>query len=154
MSAMAGLGCTFVFRACKDPQQGDGVTAWTSLEGASMENVLRHLPVAAIVGGERGAAVEKLWKDFMALLDRVDDHKPGADLDQLQADLIVWMTSFLRLYGNADITPYLHIFVCHAVDMVRRHGALRRFKCQTAEKLNNCHQKAWCLLFVPCLFLV
>lgn len=135
----------FNFFPSKDPQKGDGVgTAWSSIQGDAMDTIIRTLNIARIVGDvPRARQLRKLWTDFASLLDRLDDWKVPESLDDLQRDLDAWHEDFLRLYGNNDFTPYLHMFCYHTVAMVRRHGGLRKFKCQASEKHNNQHQKAW-----------
>jgi len=151
LDQMALLNVHFDYFPAKDPQKGDGVTAWTSIQGDAMDAILRNLDIVSILGkSPRAVQIKTLWTDLMALLDRLDDFTPPtlpADLERalatLQSDLDKWHEDFLKLYGNNDFTPYLHLLCSHSVAMVRRHGGLRKFKCQSSEKHNNMHQKAW-----------
>jgi hypothetical protein len=43
----------------------------------------------------------------------------------------------------SDITPYIHLFVCHTVELLQLHGPLGQFSCQGLEKVNSVHKKLY-----------
>jgi len=143
VAEMRRIGVTFAFRATTDTKEGDGKVAWTSLMGTAMSKVLTLFNVAAVVDGQRAAQIQLIWTTFWARFCDVLDWHKGDDVDALQAELIVWQERFLDLYGVNDITPYIHHFVVHLAEAVSRHGGLRRYACEAAEKLNNLHQQAF-----------
>jgi hypothetical protein len=140
---MKNAGVAFAFRATTDSKEGDGKVAWTSLMGTAMSKVLANFNVAAVVADPaRAAKIQNIWRTFWTLFGEVLDWN-GGDLAGLQQRLLAWLELFLELYGVNDITPYIHHFVTHLAEAVARHGGLRRYACEAAEKLNNLHQQSF-----------
>jgi len=146
LAEMTRLKVHFEFRATKDPAAGDGVTAWTSLQGDDMSKVLSGLSINNVIANPTLAKpVQAVWDEFVNLSKVVETWSPThpMPLATLQDKLLAWQEQLRKLYGQDAMTPYVHMFVAHSVQMVRRHGGLGQYSCQSAEKLNNMHQKAY-----------
>ncbi len=35
---------------------------------------------------------------------------------------LLWYEQFIGIYGEKNVTPYIHYFVCHLDEQVRNHG--------------------------------
>ena len=100
--------------------------------------------IAALLDGldtERVERIVQIWRDYFDL------HKAMCDLGTEKSQLTPaaefkvkakeWLKLFLTIFFRANVTPYMHIFVQHASDIVCRRGPLNNFSTQGLEKLNS-----------------
>jgi hypothetical protein len=48
-----------------------------------------------------------------------------------------WLKLYVRIFTQAEITPYIHIFVHHVYEFVLLYGNVNDFKLQGLEKYND-----------------
>lgn len=150
--ALAELSVKFDFWTNKG-----GELQWTKLNGVNNTLALSQLDLVALLGEDAGQPIEQLWRDFMAIYRRINA-QAVPDLAKLQADIEAWTAQYLQqyslilddddnmvgveegMYGNNDITPYIHMLMAHVVEQIKRHGSLRKYSCQTLEHVNHINQ--------------
>ena len=140
-----------------------GTLQWTSLNGDLTYLMLRELNLTAIDAG--ASTIQALWRRFLVLYTTVKYGFGHADAcasnyTQLQEALSSWLADFLGHvavraeglsvvaesvggggYALADITPYLHLFVDHSVELMIENGPLGQYSCQGIEQMNHLHKK-------------
>lgn len=47
---------------------------------------------------------------------------------------------FLQKYGEINVTPYLHIVICHSVMLLQRYGSISQFSQQGFEATHKWHR--------------
>jgi hypothetical protein len=85
-----------------------------------------------------GQKVQKLlgsWRQIYKILPTASD----TDLEALQSLLDDFGQSYIDVFGDL-ITPYIHILVCHTVQLIRNHGPLGRYEQQGLENSINIHK--------------
>jgi hypothetical protein len=65
--------------------------------------------------------VKELWRKWAAVDSKLRQIEPvsEADIDQLEVDVDRFGLLFKEIYGNANVTAYIHMTCCHAVPMLR-----------------------------------
>ena len=48
-----------------------------------------------------------------------------------------WLRKFISVYQKANVTPYMHILQAHIHQIIEKHGSLRTYSQQGAEKFND-----------------
>ena len=56
---------------------------------------------------------------------------------EVQIGTTDWLNEFLQVYQRSAVTPYIHIFVAHAHEIIQLYGDINKFTCQGIEKLND-----------------
>ena len=89
-------------------------------------------------------SIINVWQDFYEIYDLLrsfDDFGRCSVASQKQEGLRVrvkmWLEAFVAVYHNKHVTPYMHLLVNHAADIIQRHGSLSVFSAQGLEKLNH-----------------
>ena len=73
------------------------------------------------------------WKLWKSIRERLKLNKDELDLQKLQNDLDDFVKKFVDIYAYKNITPYLHIVVCHSVEMLKRFHSLSMYSQQGFE---------------------
>ncbi len=147
------IGIAFHFWKNKET----AVLEWTSLSGINLNWGLTRLNLSKLIPGDDGLKVTQLWSEFMSIYLRVNsDAMP--DMAQLRRDILSWGELYLQryklllddslrveaveegMYSTADVTPYIHILMCHIPQQIEQHGPLRQYSCQTLEHVNHVNQ--------------
>ena len=111
------------------------------------------------VAGDAAPGIEVIWRQFVVLYDVVKNglNDSISSFEQLQTELLAWLRLFFGTitgelaangtftsqvtsgggYTTQDVTPYIHMFVCHSVQLLRINGPLGLYTCQGLEKLNQ-----------------
>ncbi|PKC60050.1 hypothetical protein RhiirA1_468588 [Rhizophagus irregularis] len=68
-----------------------------------------------------------------------DDKKKNYDAQQFRFEAEDWLELFKVLYMPSDITPYMHVLVCHMSEFMERHKqfGIKAFSCAAVEKKNH-----------------
>ena len=124
-----------------------GELEYTSLTGADMKKVLRHLPDRLLfcIHEDTRDHVVKLWKEFYALYTLVTDSSNKTFESQVVfAQVHNFMSGFLKIgsikregYHPKNVTPYLHVLLYHIPFFVGKYGSLSKFSGQAVEKTND-----------------
>lgn len=112
---------------------------------------------------QRGADwQQKIWDDYVKIDglvrlwddDMVKRNVTYADIQQLTLD---WLTHFIQPgvgrpshsgyvpghYNRDDITPYMHMLMCHFPEFIQRHGSLEKFSSAVTERCNGVDGRAF-----------
>ena len=144
-------GVTFHMWEAKDPvsHAGTGKLEWSSLQGPDMKKLLVHLPgkieSSGVLYEATKSTVVNIWKDFLSLHNFLCEAHTELD----DAHLICfekaknWVNDFLSLgdkrkgFKKSNVTPYMHALLYHVPAVIKNHGPLKNYSCQTIEKLND-----------------
>lgn len=48
---------------------------------------------------------------------------------------------YVRKFGDHNVTPYIHVVVCHSVTLLELHGSISKFSQQGFEATHSWHRK-------------
>jgi hypothetical protein len=57
--------------------------------------------------------------------------------DVIKRETSQWLKEFLSVYSSEEITPYMHIFVCHLHDFNRYYIDIHKYNMEGVEKTNH-----------------
>ncbi len=135
------------FQVNEKTEKGKTSLTWTSLTGDPKRKLLRELPAKLktnppLLHPETVDKVIKIWQDFDALLDLIDN-----PTDEQNYYMTVfesahqWLKTFLSLagvrLGYDRCTWYMHDIVWHVPGMLKRLENLEWYSGQTLEKNND-----------------
>jgi hypothetical protein len=55
----------------------------------------------------------------------------------IKESTMLWLKLYVRIFTQAEITPYIHIFVHHVYEFVKLYGNVNNFNLQGLEKYND-----------------
>lgn len=84
-------------------------------------------------------AVQNLWKEFMEIHKKLRSHTALKDeeVDEFKCKVEDWLKNFLSVYQTKNVTPYIHLLVCHIPEFLKRYGTIASFSQQGVERLND-----------------
>ena len=85
---------------------------------------------------EKPDEIYLLWKDFYSILTCIKSEQLP-DLDYMERLINKWFVKYVSLYGKANVTPYIHMFNYHLIDLYKKYGNINYFNTQGLEKLND-----------------
>ncbi|KAK3710028.1 hypothetical protein QZH41_012418, partial [Actinostola sp. cb2023] len=141
LKAIKGCGVNFSVWKGKD-----GKLEWTSLMGNDKKRLLKLLPekFPEILRPATCEQITKLWKDFRELYHVITSDSPTqTEIKNFHSEAILWakhLVSLNKLPGYNQInpiTPYIHILVYHAFDVLERYDSVKTFSGQGVEKKND-----------------
>lgn len=50
---------------------------------------------------------------------------------------------YIRKFGDMNVTPYIHVVVCHSITLLDRHGSISKFSQQGFEATHAWHCKLY-----------
>ena len=80
---------------------------------------------------------------WASIRQRLKLNKDQLDLKKLQNDLDQFIKKFVQIYDFKNITPYLHIVVCHSVEMLKRFHSLSLYSQQGFEAAHKFQKMIW-----------
>ena len=103
-----------------------------------IKELLKGLPIEEV---QRIIDVLQEFYEMHTLLRSFDDFCNGGNADprirELKFRVKRWLEMFGGIYHHKNITPYMHLLVNHAPDLIERHGSFFIFSAQGLEKLNH-----------------
>ncbi|POG60491.1 hypothetical protein GLOIN_2v1787807 [Rhizophagus irregularis DAOM 181602=DAOM 197198] len=126
---------------------------WTSLTGPDKLIMLQHFDVTKFITGDRGKKISLLWKEFFNLYQflRKDSFSDDSEINSFEINAKNWIKLFCELtigksnsinqrrciFNPTDITPYMHIFVFHIPEFLRKlqHKGLNMRQFSTSSKI-------------------
>jgi hypothetical protein len=57
--------------------------------------------------------------------------------DVIKRETSQWLKDFLAIYSSEEITPYMHIFVCHTHEFNRFYVDIHKYNMEGVEKTNH-----------------
>ena len=78
---------------------------------------------------KNGKKIHEGWTEYY----RMSANK----LLDLKKDLKNWLLHYQDVFNSRSITPYIHIFVFHTVQLIEKHKKIDLFNCQGLEKFND-----------------
>ncbi|PKY33341.1 hypothetical protein RhiirB3_494633, partial [Rhizophagus irregularis] len=109
----------------------------TSLMGDDKKKVLKNFNFKRILPPSRAKAIQELWDRFhqVYLNLKLKDY----DAQQFRFEAEDWLELFKVLYMPSDITPYMHVLVCHMSEFMEKHKqfGIKAFSCAAVEKKNH-----------------
>lgn len=136
-------------------------TRFTQFNGRQYRKLFKCFDPTWIFDDDKGRKVKQLWKEFWALYNgcwRGETLLKNTCHETLQKRFDNWLQLFLHrgtinmlneevsegaMYSEKDITPYIHVFVSHTIQLWKRHGNLTLYSCQALEARNAEHQRSW-----------
>jgi hypothetical protein len=79
---------------------------------------------------------DNVFEEFFFILNNIKK-LDVLNLDQLKLRLKKWLRKYVELGGSEEITPYIHIFVFHVPELIKKYRNINLFNCQGLEKLNE-----------------
>ena len=132
---ISGLGITFTWHINKDTNKLEGhvFTGPEELNFFAAIDIMHLLP-----GNPKAVHICKLWSDFMLLIKTLkEDYISTERASEIHRRIEQWMDDFLAIYQAKDITPYMHAFLYHVVEMLIIHKNINFFNQPGLEKLND-----------------
>ena len=82
-----------------------------------------------------------VWFMFSEILKKVKQYDNIDNRSKLKDDLHAWLEFYLKINyqcgGGRSLTPYIHIFCYHLLDMLEKYKNINKFCTQSLEKLND-----------------
>ena len=139
---MKEIGVTFEF--LKDKK---GNLNYKSLQGDQLRAALQKLDLRRFLEERQAAMCRDLWTEFLRIWTLIQKGK-REDSQEIKFSAAAWWNLFISeptgelngedwspgLFTEEDATPYIHIFVEHAHQLVAKHGGLEIFCCDGLEK--------------------
>ncbi|GBC29124.2 hypothetical protein GLOIN_2v1783867 [Rhizophagus irregularis DAOM 181602=DAOM 197198] len=109
----------------------------TSLMGDDKKKVLKNFNFKRILPSSRANAIRELWDHFHQIY--LNLKLKNYDAQQFRFEAEDWLELFKVLYMPSDITPYMHVLVCHMSEFMKRHKqfGIKAFSCAAVEKKNH-----------------
>ncbi|XP_057293784.1 uncharacterized protein LOC130622344 [Hydractinia symbiolongicarpus] len=116
---------------------------WTSLMGSSKTTLVKKLPsyFPSFLPLEQASETTLLWQKFDQLYEKMNRSTKltEIEIDTFEIEVVKWVEMLKNMPGcgydpSISVTPYIHIFVKHVPDLLRRFGTLRPFSGQGVEK--------------------
>ena len=122
--------------------------------GEDKIKVLKEFNLGLLFSPSRAMKIRELWNKFSDLYD--DLRNDNTNPEDFKKSAKKWLALFLLpskrnwmigeeiisgLYLPSEITPYIHVLVCHVADMMRNNKkwGLKAFSCAAVEKKNHQH---------------
>jgi hypothetical protein len=135
MQEMSRIGVNFQF------WQEHGANAWshTALMGDDKLDVLKNFNLKRIFPPSRAIKIRELWDRFHQIYLNIKSKNYDPELFKFEAE--DWLELFLApgLYRISEITPYMHVLVCHMYEFMEKHKqwGIKAFSCAPVEKKNH-----------------
>ncbi len=142
------------FQFWKEKEKRPESWNYTSLMGEDKMKVLKEFNLKLLFSPSRAIKIRELWNKFSDLYN--DLRNDNTNPDDFEKSAKKWLALFLLpskgnwmigeeiisgLYLPSEITPYIHVLVCHVADMIRNNKkwGLKAFSCAAVEKKNHQH---------------
>lgn len=129
---------------CKIPFQWEVTSEgnklhYKDLRGPELKALFSQIDINQILPNTpRAAKIQKLWVDFYAIINLLhNDEMSAQDIATVKNKIGLWFPLYTELYSQKSVTPYIHIFYCHVVEMLEIHGQISLFTQEGLEKLND-----------------
>ena len=84
---------------------------------------------------------DSVWIGFYSLYKTLTEYKNDVTISSIKDSLKEWIKDYLFISKKENfsqkLTPYLHSFVFHYIEMLALHGNIHKFLTQPNEKLND-----------------
>ena len=122
------------FQFWKEKEKRPESWNYTSLMGEDKMKVLKEFNLKLLFSPSRAIKIRELWNKFSDLYN--DLHNDNTNPDDFEKSAKKWLALFLLpskgnwmigeeiisgLYLPSEITPYIHVLVCHVADMIRNN---------------------------------
>ena len=84
---------------------------------------------------QRNALVNKIWVDFWTIYQQIKNSTVTSA--SIKNDSVEWVKTFIQVYNEENVTPYIHALVHHFYQFIDLHGDINIFNEQGIEKLND-----------------
>lgn len=122
----------------------ENYTEIAGLNGTNVNKIFDNLDeILDLFHLERHDEILENWHLWATIRQRLKKNKDEIDLDQLQADLDRFIMRFINIYEYGKLTPYLHIVVCHSVQMLKRFHSLSLYSQQGFEAAHKFQKMIW-----------
>ncbi|RGB25491.1 hypothetical protein C1646_821002 [Rhizophagus diaphanus] len=127
----------FKFQFWKEREKGPESWNYTSLMGEDKMKVLKEFNLGLLFSPLCAIKIRELWDKFSDLYN--DLRNDNTNPDDFEKSAKKWLALFLLpskgngmigeeiisgLYLPSEITPYIHVLVCHIADMIRNNKKL------------------------------
>ena len=115
------------------------------MNGTNTNNIFKNINqiLSLFDLGENQEELVINWILWKSIRERLKKNKNELDLVQLQKDLNTFIKKFLEIYEFKNITPYLHIVVCHSVQMLKKFNSLSLYSQQGFEAAHKLQKLIW-----------
>lgn len=106
---------------------------WKSLMGPSKKTLLKKLPsyFPSFLPLEQASETTLLWQKFDQLYEKMNKSTKltEIEIETFEREVVEWVEMLKNMPGcgydrSISVTPYIHIFVKHVPDLLRRFGTL------------------------------
>jgi hypothetical protein len=84
-----------------------------------------------------------LWRKCKDTIWANNDSTSAATIKELRKNTVAMGDLYIEMFGAKRVFPYLHVLVCHAADMLERHGNLVRLCNEGTEHAHKLHRQAF-----------
>ena len=97
----------------------------------NVPDLFPNLPKADLVQG--------IWKGFLVIHNRLSSRTAmsSQEVDDFKIEINGWLQKFLSVYQTKNVTPYIHLLICHIPEFLIKYGTIAPFAQQGLEKLND-----------------
>ena len=113
---------------------------WRDLTGPEKIKVFEEINIPELFPAVPQALnVQQLWSNFFQIYNvlRSSNSLSKQEIDSFEVQVQNWIKDFLSIYQSKNVTPYMHLLVCHIPEFLRKYGTLASFTQQGLEKLND-----------------
>ena len=102
--------------------------------GKEYDKILSKIDIVALFPSlDNNAKIQELWSKFKYILESIRK----TDWEAIKCETDAWYKTYIYLYTELNVTPYIHAFKQHLYEQIRNHGDITQFDQQGVEKLND-----------------
>lgn len=105
-----------------------------------LENIEQILPTVTMESNVVRLWTE--WKWICSILEQTSVVDPNI-LSELETRIKEWGELYLLRYCDFNVTPYIHMVVCHTVPLLSMHGSIGRYSQQGFEATHKLHKRIY-----------
>lgn len=129
------IGINSHFRVNKDTHCLD----YRDLTGSEKLKVFQNIKISSLLPGlDSAEVIQAIWDDFIAVIKGLKMYYTSDEsIIQLKSRIDVWFQNFLKVYQTKDATPYVHAFLNHVPEFLKKYSNIECFTQQGLEKYND-----------------
>ena len=114
-----------------------------TLTGPEKLKLFRHIDIPSLlpsVPQNTTLLMQNLWKKFLKINELLSARPADVTeevITKYETMSKEWGLEYLEVYQRKEVTPYIHVMICHVGEFMRIHGCLISFTQQRLEKYND-----------------
>ena len=113
---------------------------WRDLTGPEKLKIFNPINVPDLFPNlPKADLVQGIWKGFLVIHNRLSSRTAmsSQEVDNFKIEINGWLQKFLSVYQTKNVTPYIHLLICHIPEFLTKYGTIAPFAQQGLEKLND-----------------